>query len=479
MRLSFRFIREQKVTISLGVILFLSILSYFYFYRYEGNRSEEHVNSKKELWTCSMHPQVIQDHPGVCPICHMTLVPLKSAEAVDTLDVQQNRKEKKIKYWWDPMMNPPYISENPGKSPMGMDLIPVYEDAPSDFTTLSIDPVIVQNMGVRTALVRKSSLNQEVMAVGYLGEAEPNIRDVNLLVSGWVRKLYINAEGMHVEKGQPLFDLYSPEITVAIQELISSKQGSVDSFDAVHKAAFKKLELWGLTKDQVESLSQEASPPTTVTIFSPVSGEVISKDIVDGAAVKAGDKIYRIVDLRTLWLTAQVFEKDLPSVNVGSKAAALIAGNIVEGKVVFIDPRIDTETRSTKVRLQIPNQDLGLKPGMFATVTISSTTKKDVITVPRESIIDTGKRKIAFVSLGSGKFSLREVITGLEGAGGLIEVKSGLEPTEEVVTSGQFLLDSESRLREAVQKFLKERQSSTNSNIEIEPHRNHGESAHD
>ena len=469
--------RKQIIFLLLGSIVLLSVFSYLQFLQSHSKHEEAQVTSKKELWTCSMHPQVIQDHPGTCPICHMTLVPLKSAESVSDSATVPEKKERKIKYWWDPMMNPPYISKTPGKSPMGMDLIPVYDDNASESASLSIDPVIVQNMGVKTAVAKKATLSQEVMAVGYLTEAEPNVHDVNLLISGWIKKLHINAEGMHVEKGQPLFDLYSPEVTVAIQELISSSQAATDSLKAVHKAATKKLELWGLTKEQIESFSKELSPPTIVTIFSPVTGEVISKDVVEGAAVKAGDKVYRIVDLRTLWLTAQVFEKDLPIITIGSKANALVSNKSIQGNVVFIDPRIDTDTRSTKVRLQIPNQDLALKPGMFATVTINSTTPREVTTVPRESVIDTGKRKITFVSFGEGKFALREVVSGLEGSSGLIEIQSGIEPGEEVVTSGQFLLDSESRLREAVQKFLKERQDS--STEDTESHHHHGESAHD
>ena len=424
---------------------------------------------KKELWTCSMHPQVIQDHPGLCPICHMTLVPLKDnapqQDRPQNGTVENDKGEKKIKYWWDPMMSPPYISKTPGKSPMGMELVPVYEDSASQSTNeLRIDPAIVQNMGVRTAEATKATLSQDIDAVGYLIEAEPNVRDITLLISGWARKLYANAEGMHVEKGQPLFDLYSPELNVAVQELIGAKKlsGQTDSStNAIYLAAKRKLELWGLSKDQIASLEREVTPPSVITFQSPTTGEVIQKNVVDGASVKAGDLIYKIVDLKTLWLNAQVFEKDLSSLKIGQSAKAVIGDSTLEGEIVFIDPRIDTETRTTRVRLQIPNPNLLFKPGMFATISIRQQSAEPVLTVPRESVIDTGKRKIIFIAQQQGTFQLREVETGRSGEPGLIEITSGLSVGDKVVTSGQFLLDSESRLREAVQKFLSERQQLT------------------
>lgn len=175
-----------------------------------------------ELWTCSMHPQVIQEKPGLCPICHMQLTPLKVHAAptaqgtamenhpASSLATQSSptRSERRVKYWWDPMLSPPFISDKPGKSPMGMDLIPVYEDQASAAPGLvTIDPAVVQNMGVRVALVTEAPLEKSVRLVGYLDEAQPNIHDINLRVSGWIRRLYANTEGQHVEVGDPLFDL--------------------------------------------------------------------------------------------------------------------------------------------------------------------------------------------------------------------------------------------------------------------------------
>ena len=449
----------------------------------------------QQLWTCGMHPQVIQDHPGDCPICHMKLTPLKMDGGVSTHDhgaMTQNGPgtlqgpggaERKVKYWWDPMLSPPYISDKPGKSPMGMDLIPVYEDEGS--TTGSpgqvvIDPAVVQNMGVRIAQVTEGPLNKSVRLVGYLDEAQPNIHEVNLRVSGWVRRLHANTEGMHVEAGDPLFDLYSPELQVAIEELIAARrarsalnsaagtdQPSRLTTEALADAAIQKLELVGLPRTQIEALAKLDRAPETVTFTSPITGYITEKPIVEGAAVKMGDRVLRIVDYSTLWLDAQVFEKDLPFVRIGQTAVANVAslptstptvdGEPLQGEVIFIKPRVDAMTRTTTVRLSIPNPSLALRPGMYATVRTQSQVADRAVLVPREAIIETGERQVAFVAQAVGRFQPRQVKMGLAGNDGIVQVVEGLAPGEAVVTSGQFLIDSESRLREAIQKFLNEK----------------------
>lgn len=174
----------------------------------------------KQLYTCGMHPQVIRDEPGVCPICGMELTPLHK----DANPAAKASGEREILYWWDPMMSPPYIADRPGKSPMGMDLVPVYADEASAGAEIVIDPTIVQNMGVRVATAEEGRLARTIRAAGYLAEAEPNRHDVNLRVSGWIERLYADVEGMHVHAGDPLFDLYSPDLQVAIEELIAARR---------------------------------------------------------------------------------------------------------------------------------------------------------------------------------------------------------------------------------------------------------------
>lgn len=437
----------------------------------------------RQLWTCGMHPQVIQDHPGTCPICHMDLTPLKT-DLASALPASSNssgaaqpvtgsaqpppEQARKVKYWWDPMMNPPYISDKPGKSPMGMDLVPVYEDeapAQTSGAAVTIDPAVVQNMGVRTAVVSEGPLSRPVRLVGYLDEAQPNIRDINLRVSGWIKHLYASTEGMHVEAGDPLFDVYSPDLQVAMEELIASRRarnaaGTGDTGAALYEAAAKKLELLGLERAQIEALAKLDKAPESITFTSPIAGDVTEKPVVEGAAVKSGDRVLRIVDHSTLWLDAQMFEKDLPFVRTGQKVSASIASQpgMTQGEIIFVAPRLDATTRTALARLSIQNPSLALKPGMYATVSADAPIAERAVLVPREAVIDTGEEQVAFVALPGGRFDPRRVRAGQTGANGMVQVLDGLKPGESVVTSGQFLLDSESRLREAIQKFLSEKQ---------------------
>jgi membrane fusion protein, copper/silver efflux system len=429
--------------------------------------------SAAQLWTCGMHPQVIQDHPGECPICHMQLTPVSASASSGASNSSgaPAPPERTIKYWWDPMMNPPYISDAPGKSPMGMDLVPVYEDESptpsSNSAMVTIDPVVVQNMGVRTASVSRQPLNRSTRAVGYLDETQPNIRDVNLLVGGWVRRLQADVEGMHVQKGDPLFDLYSPELQLAIEELIAARRSlnstteSPDGSNAaqtLYDAASRKLELWGLPREQINALAKLDRAPETITFTSPTTGEVTEKPIVEGAAVKAGDRVLRIVDHTTLWLDVKVPEKDVPLVSIGQTARVTIAsrpGEVLSGSIIFIAPHVDMPTRTATVRMRIDNASLTLRPGMYAVANLETEIAADTLVVPREAVIDTGDRQIAFVTSEPGHFEPRQVIMGQAGDGGVVQVLDGLKAGETVVTSGQFLIDSESRLREAIQKFIR------------------------
>lgn len=445
-----------------------------------------------QLWTCGMHPQVIQDHPGDCPICHMKLTPLQvdaetagadqtdehaHAETTDTGRAMQSMagdqgatEKRRVKYWWDPMMSPPYISDKPGKSPMGMDLVPVYEREGEGGAggPVVIDPAVVQNMGVRVATVIEGPLAKSVRLVGYLDEAQPNTREVNLRVSGWIRRLHADTEGQFVEAGDPLFDLYSPDLQVAVEELISGRravaalssgadESARQTATALSDAAVSRLELLGLERAQVDTLAKLDRAPPVITFVSPIAGYVTEKPVVEGAAVMMGDRVLRIVDYSTLWLDARVFEKDLPFVKVGQKVTANIAsrpGEPIAGEVIFIHPQVDVMTRATKVRLAIPNPSLALRPGMYATVHAHAELAERAVMVPREAIIDTGDRQVAFVARAVGRFEPRKIRMGLAGEDGMVQVLEGLTPGEAVVTSGQFLIDSESRLREAIQKFL-------------------------
>ncbi|MGH7213692.1 MAG: efflux RND transporter periplasmic adaptor subunit [Tepidisphaeraceae bacterium] len=429
-----------------------------------------------QLWTCGMHPQVIRDKPGICPICHMKLTPLSAGGGDATMAGAGG--EKKVKYWWDPMIGPASISDKPGKSAMGMDLVPVYEDQLSGGAAVTIDPVVVQNMGVRIAEVTKGPVRQAIRAVGYLDVAQPKIHDVNLRVSGWIEKLYADIVGMHLKKGDKLFELYSPEVQVAVEELIAARRAGAsigaDADDVARRttetllqSTRQKLELWGLSPRQINELAALDRAPRTVTFFSPIVGHLTEKLVVDGASVKAGDRVLRIIDHSLLWLESQVYGQDMPFIKLGQKVTATVdtaPGREIEGEVIFIAPHLDPATRTATVRIALPNPELTLRPGMYATAQIVAELAGDALLAPREAVIDTGTRQIAFVSTGEGRFEPRKVKAGVSSIDGMIQILEGLAPGEQVVTSGQFLLDAESRMREAIQKHLDDRLLARNGN---------------
>lgn len=379
------------------------------------------------LWTCGMHPQVLQDHPGECPICHMELTPLQSEATEES----------------------------------------------SAGSAVVIDPVIVQNMGVRTARAVEGPLRREVRVAGFVVEAEPLIHDVSLRVSGWIEKLHAHTEGLHVRKGDPLFELYSPELQVAVEELIALRrrrqeagsEAGRESLDSLAAATRLKLSLLGIEDAEITRLGGLGRAPRTVTFHSPISGEVTEKPVVEGSAIAVGQKVLRIVDHSTLWIDAQVYEQDLALVSIGQKTEAEVvaqADRTYQGEVVFIHPHLDETTRSANVRMAVVNPDLELRPGMFATVVLRAEMASSAVLVPREAVIDTGNRQVAFVVADkAGHFEPRRVKTGWVAEGGNVQILEGLQAGEEVVVSGQFLLDAESRLQDALRKFIAQRASTT------------------
>jgi RND family efflux transporter MFP subunit len=423
----------------------------------------------KQLWTCGMHPQVIQDHPGFCPICHMKLVPLKSDsdENVARDSTTAPNATRKILYYWDPMLGPSSIAHAPGKSAMGMDLVPVYAGEQSGGPMVRIDPTIVQNMGIQTAEVARGPLIKTVRAVGILESPETDQYEINLKISGWIAKLYANQEGMHVHKGEALFDVYSPDLQVAEEELIGAVK-SLKSLDATAPAelrseseslvasAKQKLRLWGIADQDIEAVAASTKAPEAIPFRSPADGDVIDKSIFEGSAIRAGSRLMRIEDHSHLWLEAQVYADDIPFVAIGQTVSATIEsepGKSFSGPITFIYPHMDHMARTLMVRVTLENANHDLHPGMYATANIETQPVTDALLVPREAVIDTGNRQIAFVVMDQGHFQPRKVRMGLMGDDDRVQILEGLAPGETVVTSGQFLLDVESRTTEAIDKL--------------------------
>jgi Cu(I)/Ag(I) efflux system membrane fusion protein/cobalt-zinc-cadmium efflux system membrane fusion protein len=377
---------------------------------------------------------------------------------------------KKIKYWAAPM-DPAYIRNEPGKSPMGMDLVPVYEETGEEkepTSTIRIDPVTVQNMGVRTGRVQRSQLTRSIRAFGNVTYNEKTLYAVNTKFSGWIEKLHVDFVGDRVEKGQPLFEIYSPELLTAQEEYrLALRQsrtlsahgitGTGQTGQTLLAAAETRLRYWDLTEEQIQHLKTADTIGKTVTVYSPARGVVIAKKAFQGHYVRPGEHLYEIADLSTVWVDVDIYEYELPWIHRGMSGQmnlSYVPGKTYQGKVLYIYPFLNEKTRTARLRLAFANPDETLKPGMYANVNLTSQTTDKRLVVPQEAVIDSGVRKIVFVALGKGRFAPREVRLGMEGDHYEIEVTEGLQEGEQIVISGQFMFDSESRLREAIGKML-------------------------
>ncbi len=426
-----------------------------------GQRQQE----AKQLWTCGMHPQVIQDHPGNCPICQMKLVPVKQEPPA----AQAPKNERKIKYWRAPM-DPNYISDKPGKSPMGMDLIPVYEDEEPAVSGIRVDPAFLQNFAVKTAVVEQGSIPIEIRTVGVLTYNERDIASVNTKFEGWIEKAYVNYIGEWVKKGQVLFEIYSPQLVTTQQEFLAAVDfltrleangGHPDAIARARsllEASRERLRYWDITDDQIEALRRSGRINRTLKILSPVSGLVVEKmdKALDGMKLTPGMSVFKIADLSTVWAEIEIYEYQLRHVRLGQSARITVdafPGRAWTGKIIYLDPAVSQRTRTLAASVEIPNPDLRLRPGMYANIEIRTPAVSGAVKVPAEAVLHTGERSVVIVKKAEGVFEPREVEVGTIGDG-YQEVRRGLRPGEVVVTSSQFLIDSESNLKEAIQKML-------------------------
>ena len=377
---------------------------------------------------------------------------------------------KKIKYWVAPM-DPKYISMEPGKSPMGMDLVPVYEEAGEEkepASTIRIDPVTEQNMGVRYGRVVRKPLAKSIRAYGDITYDETRLYTINTKFDGWIDKLYVDFEGDHVRRGQPLFTIYSPDLVSAQQDFLLAVQqvhklpasaSAIARADArrLLNASRLRLKYWDLTDNQIDAIEKRGAIQKTVTVYSPAAGVVTKKIAFEGHYVKAGVHQFEIADLSTVWVDVDIYEYELPWVRKGMPAIMelpYVPGSHFNGKVLFVYPYLDVKSRTARLRLAFENPTDELKPGMYATILLKSELPGETLAIPDEAVIDSGTRKIVFVSRGKGKFEPRDVQLGVEGDDYQVQVLKGLTEGERIVVSGQFMLDSESRLHEAIQKML-------------------------
>ena len=377
---------------------------------------------------------------------------------------KQEKGERKILYYRNPM-GLPDISPVPKKDSMGMDYIPVYEDEEADDgTTVRVSLDKLQRSGVKTEKVGTRVIARPIRAVGIVDHDESNLTIVTVRSDGYIEKLFVDRTGQHVNKGEPLFRFYSSQIQLAQADLLSSirAQGRADATRDV-EGAMQKLRNLDVPEARIEEVQNTKTNPRTLDWPSPATGDVIAKNVIEGQRVMAGDELFRLADHSNVWVVAEVAEADIAGVEVGMPATVILRAFPLEprkGKVTFIYPEmLKREARTISVRIELPNPDGKMKPGMYADVVLDPGAKEaPVVAVPASALIDSGTRQVVLVAKGEGRFEPREVKVGRRGAG-YTEIMEGLEDGEEVVTSATFLIDAESNLKAALQAFSQEEPS--------------------
>jgi RND family efflux transporter MFP subunit len=415
---------------------------------------------KIKYWVSPMDPGYIRDKPGKAP-CGMDLVPVYEEAPAAT-------KERKIKYWVSPM-DPGYIRDKPGKAPCGMDLVPVYEEAEEEAPgTIKVSPAAIQSMGVTTTKVQVRPLSRVTLAVGMVTFDERSLNVITTKMDGWVERLNVRATGDPIHRGQALLSIYSPELVttqqeylLALKNLKTMQKSKIPEYQEGARrllaAARQRLKYWDIPDSQIDELQQTGQVRKTLTLNSPVNGIVTKRMVTQGMYVKAGMPALEVADLSTIWVDADIYQYELPWIKVGQPVTMTLdylPGESFQGRIDYIYPYMKEATRTARVRLRFPNPGLKLKPEMFAQVKIESPVIHNAVVIPSDAVLDTGTKQHVFIALGKGRFEPREVKLGVLGNDGMREVLSGLKGGEEVVTSAQFMLDSESRFREAVQMMM-------------------------
>jgi Cu(I)/Ag(I) efflux system membrane fusion protein len=378
-------------------------------------------------------------------------------------------KEREILFYRNPM-NPDVTSPVPAKDSMGMDYVPVYADGGTSagevVGTVNIDSTVVQNIGVRTANAELGSLSRTIRAVGKIDFDEERMARIHPKVEGWIEELYVNKTGEDVSGSSILLSIYAPVLVSTQQEYLLA----LDNLEALQTSNFpdikhgaeellrgaaERLVLLDVPAHQIRELRESRQIKKTIHIHSPIKGTVIEIGAREGQYVTPGSQLYMISDLSKVWVYADIYEYEIPWVKVGDKVEMTLAGvpgKVFAGRLSYIYPYAEAKTRSIKVRLEFDNPDRSLRPDMFAEVSIHAEERDESIIIPAEAVVRSGVRNQVFVVRSEGKFEPREVELGLE-SGGKVIVLSGVEAGETVVTSAQFLIDSESKLREATSKM--------------------------
>ncbi len=420
-------------------------------------------------WHCPMHPEIVKDGPGDCPICGMKLVPIEEeAHEAAVAGKAAPSGERKLLFYRSPM-NPQETSPTPKKDSMGMDFVPVYSDevdagakGPEGFAAVTIDAQKQQLLGLKTMEVKRAPFETSIRTTGRVVYDERRVHHVHTRYEAYVEQIEADYTGKYVRKGEVLVKVYSPELYATQNEYLlalkAAKSLGGSSITSVSQggqdlvaAARQRLLLWDVTAADIDALEKRGEPTRTLNIYAPISGFVTGRTAYHGMKVMPADTLFDIVDLSAVWVIADVYEYELPRLSLGQSATITLSywpDRSWSGRVTYIAPAVDEKTRTVKVRIELPNPKDELKPEMYAEVTIHGRTR-EVIVVPDDAILDSGTRKVVFVAEGAGRLSPREVTVG-DHADGQYEIKRGLSAGETVARGASFLVDSESRLKAAL-----------------------------
>lgn len=388
----------------------------------------------------------------------------------DSTVITSGKGERKVLYWYDPM-SPTTHFDHAGKSPMmDMDLVPKYADEDESLNgsprgnpnIIKVDPAMVQNIGVVTAPAEYRKLTRTINAYGVVAPDEKEMSDINTRVSGWIEQLYFDYTGMNVDKGQPMAVIYSPDLIAAEQEFLQSVNfaeasstggtaggNSVAQSNNLVISARERLAFFGMSDKQIDELQSTGRVIEKVVIHSPSDGVILEKDVFEGQKISAGQTLFRVANLHRVWILADVFKIDMPFLKSGSPAAIEYDNSqSYEGRVDFIYPEVDPTARSVTARISLSNPRMMMKVGQYVNVAIHSPISYNGLAVPAQAVINTGLRQVVAVALGKGRFEIRDVKLGVY-ADGYYEITGGLETGETIVTSGQFLIDSDANLKNA------------------------------
>jgi Cu(I)/Ag(I) efflux system membrane fusion protein len=404
-----------------------------------GGKTTSSASSEPQLYTCPMHPSIVQDRPGQCPICSMTLVPKLAATGT---------------------------AKVPGSNPATADAAPVPGLSPVD-----LPPERIQLIGMKTAIVKREALGGELRTVGVVAANERGLAQITIRFSGWIQKLLVAETGERVRRGQALATIYSPDVLRAEQELLVAAGWNTGSEGKPTRAEVhpgeglaaglvassrRRLELLGISSQEIDDILRTGKAVEAITIRSPAEGYVVGKNAVAGVAVQPGTVLFEVADLSQVWVTAEIYEQDISRIHVGQGARLELSsypGESHTGKVKFIYPVLDSANRTLRVRLEFRNRSdrngPRLRPGMYGTVYLNLPATTGLM-VPAEAVVDTGETHYLFVAKDGGHFEPRLVKIGAR-ARDRVEVLSGVSEGETVVTTGNFLIDSESRLRAAIE----------------------------